>query len=86
MGVTRVERRGEAVVLACTDSDAAIRALLATFPDARDIEISGAGLEEAFLTLTQGLNRAYLRFELLGHCVTAGSSSCRSASRSSSTT
>jgi ABC-2 type transport system ATP-binding protein len=52
-GVTRVERRGEAVVLACTDSDAAIRALLATFPDARDIEISGAGLEEAFLTLTQ---------------------------------
>jgi ABC-2 type transport system ATP-binding protein len=52
-GVTHVERRGEAVVLACTDSDAAIRALLATFPDARDIEISGAGLEEAFLTLTQ---------------------------------
>jgi ABC-2 type transport system ATP-binding protein len=53
VGVTRVERRGEAVVLACTDSDAAIRALLAAFPDARDIEISGAGLEEAFLTLTQ---------------------------------
>jgi ABC-2 type transport system ATP-binding protein len=53
-GVTRVERRGEAVVLACSDSDAAVRALLPAFPDARDIEISGAGLEEAFLQLTTG--------------------------------
>jgi ABC-2 type transport system ATP-binding protein len=51
-GVTYVERRGEAVVLNCSDSDAAIRALLATFPEARDIEISGAGLEQAFLQLT----------------------------------
>ena len=32
----------------------AIRALLDAFPDARDIEISGAGLEEAFLQLTGG--------------------------------
>jgi ABC-2 type transport system ATP-binding protein len=53
-GVSRVERRGEAVVLACTDSDAAVRALLPAFPEARDIEISGAGLEEAFLQLTTG--------------------------------
>jgi ABC-2 type transport system ATP-binding protein len=53
-GVTRVERRGEAVVLACSDSDAAVRALLPSFPEARDIEISGAGLEEAFLQLTTG--------------------------------
>ena len=30
----------------------AIRALLEQFPQARDIEISGAGLEEAFLELT----------------------------------
>jgi ABC-2 type transport system ATP-binding protein len=51
-GVTHVDRRGEAVMLHCTDSDAAIRTLLATYPDARDIEISGAGLEEAFLQLT----------------------------------
>ncbi len=51
-GVTRAERHGEAVALACTDSDAAIRALLAAFPDARDIEIRGAGLEEAFVQLT----------------------------------
>ena len=51
-GVTSAERRGEAVVLACSDSDAAIRALLAVAPQARDIEIVGAGLEEAFLQLT----------------------------------
>jgi ABC-2 type transport system ATP-binding protein len=51
-GVTGAERRGEAVVLTCTDSDAAIRALLAGHPDARDIEIAAAGLEEAFLQLT----------------------------------
>jgi ABC-2 type transport system ATP-binding protein len=51
-GVSAVERRGEAVVLACADSDEAIRALLATHPDARDIEIAAAGLEEAFLQLT----------------------------------
>ncbi len=51
-GVSDAERRGEAVVLSCADSDAAIRALLAAFPDARDIEIAAAGLEQAFLTLT----------------------------------
>jgi ABC-2 type transport system ATP-binding protein len=51
-GVTSAERRGEAVVLTCSDSDAAVRALLAEFPDARDLEISGAGLEQAFLQLT----------------------------------
>jgi ABC-2 type transport system ATP-binding protein len=51
-GVSRAERRGEAVVLSCSDSDAAIRALLAAYPAARDLEITGAGLEEAFLELT----------------------------------
>jgi ABC-2 type transport system ATP-binding protein len=51
-GVTHVERRGEAVVFTCSDSDRTIRALVTEFPDARDIEISGAGLEEAFLRLT----------------------------------
>jgi ABC-2 type transport system ATP-binding protein len=51
-GVTHVEGRGEAVVLNCADSDAAIRALLITYPQARDIEITGAGLEQAFLQLT----------------------------------
>jgi ABC-2 type transport system ATP-binding protein len=51
-GVSGVERRGEAVTLQCSDSDAAIRALLASYPAARDIEIEAAGLEQAFLELT----------------------------------
>ena len=51
-GVTHVETRGEAVILSCSDSDATIRALLPAYPEARDIEISGAGLEQAFLQLT----------------------------------
>ncbi|HET6449607.1 MAG TPA: ABC transporter ATP-binding protein [Conexibacter sp.] len=51
-GVTGAERRGEAVVLVCSDSDAAIRALLAAYPQAADIEIAGAGLEQAFVQLT----------------------------------
>jgi ABC-2 type transport system ATP-binding protein len=52
-GVSSAERHGEAVILRCADSDAAIRALLDRYPDARDIEITGAGLEEAFLELTE---------------------------------
>jgi ABC-2 type transport system ATP-binding protein len=51
-GVTTAERHGEAVLLACADSDAAIRALLDAYPEARDIEIASAGLEQAFLELT----------------------------------
>jgi ABC-2 type transport system ATP-binding protein len=51
-GVKKAERRGEAMTLRCGDSDAAIRALLVAYPAARDVEISGAGLEEAFLQLT----------------------------------
>jgi ABC-2 type transport system ATP-binding protein len=51
-GVSRVERRGESVALACADSDAAIRALVDRYREARDIEIRGAALEEAFLELT----------------------------------
>ena len=51
-GVTAVERRGPGVVLACSDSDAAIRALVATFPEAHNIEVGGSSLEDAFLELT----------------------------------
>jgi ABC-2 type transport system ATP-binding protein len=51
-GVTNVETRGEGIILNCSDSDAALRALLPAFPAARDIEVTGAGLEEAFLQLT----------------------------------
>jgi ABC-2 type transport system ATP-binding protein len=51
-GVSAAERHGEVVILSCTDSDAAIRTLLADHPQARDIEITAAGLEQAFLELT----------------------------------
>jgi ABC-2 type transport system ATP-binding protein len=54
-GVASAEQRGEGFVLKCTDaisSDAALRALLLQYPQARDIEVRGAGLEEAFLDLT----------------------------------
>ena len=57
-GVTRVELRGEAVTLVCSDSDRAIRALLERFPIARDLEITGADLEQAFLQLTSEVELA----------------------------
>jgi ABC-2 type transport system ATP-binding protein len=51
-GVNSAERHGDAVILVCSDSDRAIRELLARYPEARDIEITGAGLEDAFMRLT----------------------------------
>ncbi len=51
-GVTAAERHGEAVALSCADSDQALRALLGRFAEAHDIEVLGAGIEEAFLALT----------------------------------
>jgi ABC-2 type transport system ATP-binding protein len=51
-GVESVDRRGESVILHCTDADLALRGLLEGFPEARGIEVAGAGLEEAFLELT----------------------------------
>jgi ABC-2 type transport system ATP-binding protein len=51
-GVTKAERRGDAVTLSCADSDTALRALLGRFPAARDVEVRGAGIEEAFMALT----------------------------------
>ncbi len=51
-GVAAAERHGAAVILSCTDSDQSIRALLEQYPAAKDIEIAGGSLEEAFLELT----------------------------------
>ncbi|SFW91992.1 ABC transporter ATP-binding protein [Amycolatopsis australiensis] len=51
-GVTTVQLRGGRAELACADSDAAVRALLAKYPQASGIEITALGLEEAFLALT----------------------------------
>ena len=53
-GVTSLQRHGDVAILVCSDSDAAIRELLRSHPEARDIEIVGAGLEEAFIQLTGG--------------------------------
>jgi ABC-2 type transport system ATP-binding protein len=51
-GLARVERRRQMVSLICSDSDAAMRALLKAYPQARDIDIVGGGLEDAFVQLT----------------------------------
>jgi ABC-2 type transport system ATP-binding protein len=51
-GVSSAERHGDSVILRCSDSDRAIRALLDRYPAARDIEITGAALEDAFIELT----------------------------------
>jgi ABC-2 type transport system ATP-binding protein len=51
-GVRSAERRGDQITLTCTDSDAAVRALLTRCPHAHDIEITALGLEDAFLALT----------------------------------
>jgi ABC-2 type transport system ATP-binding protein len=51
-GVTSVDRKGDAITLNCSDSDATLRDLFTTYPLIRDIEVRGAGLEEAFLELT----------------------------------
>jgi ABC-2 type transport system ATP-binding protein len=52
-GVTSVARHGASIALVCVDSDAALRALLTAYPGARDVEVAGAGLEEAFIELTR---------------------------------
>ena len=50
-GVDDVEVRGEQVYVRAKDSDAVARYLL-TETDARDLEITAHGLEDAFLSLT----------------------------------
>jgi ABC-2 type transport system ATP-binding protein len=50
-GVDQVDSRGESVRLHCSDSDAALRALVRSTP-ARDIEVVARGLEDAFIALT----------------------------------
>jgi ABC-2 type transport system ATP-binding protein len=50
-GVTSVDQVGGRISLQCSNSDAALRAALAQFPQMHDIEIHQANLEEAFLRL-----------------------------------
>jgi ABC-2 type transport system ATP-binding protein len=51
-GVSAVEITGDTVTLRSADSDAALRALLSHWPAARDIEVTSADLEDAFIALT----------------------------------
>ena len=51
-GVTSVEFHGDSVLLRSVDADVTLRALFAARDQVHDIEVTGAGLEEAFLTLT----------------------------------
>src|SRR6476661_7170222 len=55
-GVESVEVRGDTVLLHAKDTDAVARYLL-TETDARDLEITARGIEEAFLTLTGDADR-----------------------------
>ncbi len=55
-GVDSVEVRGDTVLLACSDSDAALRVLLAN-TSAHDIEVTARNLEDAFLALTVGADQ-----------------------------
>lgn len=52
--VRTAERHGDSIVLQCNDSDITLRALLASHTEVRDVEVRGAGLDEAFLQLTGG--------------------------------
>jgi ABC-2 type transport system ATP-binding protein len=51
-GVNAIEIRGERAYLRSDDSDATVRALVSSGRPFADLEIAGAGLEEAFLALT----------------------------------
>jgi ABC-2 type transport system ATP-binding protein len=50
-GVLGTDRQATRALLRCNDSDTALRALLARFPQAHDIEIATGNLEDAFLEL-----------------------------------
>ena len=55
-GVTDMRIRGTCVTLDSLDADATVRALVQTNTVFRDLEVTGAGLEEAFVALTtQGI-------------------------------
>jgi ABC-2 type transport system ATP-binding protein len=51
-GVRQVDRHGVSIVLTCSDSDDALRALLSSYSNVRDIEVQSGGLDEAFRQLT----------------------------------
>jgi ABC-2 type transport system ATP-binding protein len=51
-GVTEVESRAERISVQTADSDATLRAVLARYPAAHDIEVLSRTMDDAFLALT----------------------------------
>jgi ABC-2 type transport system ATP-binding protein len=52
VGVTHLERKGARISLQTEDSDATVRALLGSYPQATDIEIVSRNMDDAFMALT----------------------------------
>jgi ABC-2 type transport system ATP-binding protein len=52
VGVTHLERKGTRISLQTEDSDATVRALLGSYPQATDIEIVSRNMDDAFMALT----------------------------------
>jgi len=52
-GVRDVTRHGAALEILASHAESVVRELLADDPDLSDLEVSGAGLEQAFLALTR---------------------------------
>jgi ABC-2 type transport system ATP-binding protein len=57
-GVTDVEVHGKGVTLSSLDADATVRALVRHRVAFSDLEVTGAGLEDAFVALTEDDSRA----------------------------
>ena len=53
-GVVSVERNGAALEILASRAEPVVRELLQRDPALRDLEVGGAGLEDAFLALTKG--------------------------------
>jgi len=51
-GVSQAERAGAATTLLTSDAEAVVKELMRLDPSLTDLEVTGAGLEEAFLALT----------------------------------
>jgi ABC-2 type transport system ATP-binding protein len=57
-GVTDVEVHGTCVTLSSLDADATVKALVRNRISFSDLEVTGAGLEDAFVALTEGTGRS----------------------------
>jgi ABC-2 type transport system ATP-binding protein len=70
-GVSTVRRDGAATEIAAPDAERVVRQLLLSDPGLSGLEVSGAGLEEAFLTLTSDASRPDIG-EMCAHVLAGG--------------